>query len=198
MSLKTRLNGDTRRKSKAQGLLEFALILPILLMVIFAIIDLGWIAFNFSQLYNAAREATRYGSVPGFPPAGGQYQYLDCPAIRNRLVTQAGFSGIKANWTDIHIYYDDGRPASGSVAASGANPAEVVGTCDSAFAQNASYVPQSPSQPHPRNVKNGDRIVIAVDAHVPLLTPFFKAMIQGGVAISFTSARSVFPDGILN
>src|SRR5439155_17951438 len=99
MNLKTRLQGNTRRKSKAQGLLEFALILPILLMVLFGIIDMGWIAFNFSQVYNATREATRYGSVPGFPPTGGQYQYLDCAAIRNRLVAQAGFSGIKPIWT---------------------------------------------------------------------------------------------------
>ena len=62
MSLQHRL----RSKSKAQGMVEFALITPILLLLLFGVIDFGWMVFNYSQLYNALREGVRYGSVPGF------------------------------------------------------------------------------------------------------------------------------------
>src|SRR5262245_23877242 len=97
------------KKRNAQGLVEFALVLPILLLVLFGIIDMGWIAFNFSQLYNGVREGVRYGSVKGFNPA--VTQYTDCAGIRAALVRQAGFSGIQATTTQIDITYDDGRDA---------------------------------------------------------------------------------------
>jgi hypothetical protein len=197
MNAMTHFRRHTRKKLTAQGLLEFALILPILLLLMFGIIDLGWMAFNFSQLYNATRESARFGSVPGFPPVGGQFQYLDCAGIRNRLVKQAGFSGIQANWTQIKLYYDDGRPTDGSaVVASGTNAAEVVGTCDGAFAQNSAYRPEGAVANAPRNVANGDRITVVVDVWVPFLTPFIKSLAPQGVWMSFTVARSVFPGGL--
>src|SRR5579871_5628665 len=95
------------RKANAQGMVEFALMLPILLLVLFGIIDMGWIAFNFSQLYNGVREGVRYGSVYGFPSSGQQPQYLQCDTIRSNLMAQAGFSGITAS--NITVEYDDGR-----------------------------------------------------------------------------------------
>src|SRR5258708_12517747 len=95
-----------RTKRNAQGLVEFALILPILLLVLFGIIDMGWIAFNFSQLYNGLREGTRYGSVVGF---GATAQYADCVQIRKTIADLAGFSAVRAcpNPTNISIWYDD-------------------------------------------------------------------------------------------
>src|SRR4051812_44835704 len=93
----------TRRKASAQGLVEFALVSPILLILLFGIIDFGWITFNFSQINNAFREGVRFGSVNG----GTIPQYRDCASIRDRVVAYAGFSGLQTS--DITIYYDDGR-----------------------------------------------------------------------------------------
>src|SRR5437763_9636722 len=104
MSSRSYRKSCTPKKANAQGLVEFALILPLLLLVLFALIDMGWIAFNFSQLYNGVREGVRFGSVVGF---SAKPQYLDCDAIRGTLIAQAGFSGIKAS--EITIEYDDGR-----------------------------------------------------------------------------------------
>jgi Flp pilus assembly protein TadG len=42
---------------------EFALVLPFLLMIIFLIIDLGFLVYNKAVITNASREAARRSSV---------------------------------------------------------------------------------------------------------------------------------------
>src|SRR5258708_37892524 len=138
MAIMANVNQTTKltRKRNAQGMVEFALILPILLLVIFGIVDMGWIAFNTSQLFNGVREGVRYGSVTGFTATK---QYLDCSGIRNAIVAQAGFSGIKATSTYIDIIYDDGRPSTDTPLL----PAGKGGDCKgSAYAPNSGYVSQ--------------------------------------------------------
>jgi len=93
----------SRKKPNAQGLVEFALIAPILLLVLFGIIDFGWMVFNFSQLDNGMRESARYGSVIGL---GGTNQMKDCAGIYNKLVQLAGYARI--NQTKVHIWFDYG------------------------------------------------------------------------------------------
>jgi uncharacterized repeat protein (TIGR01451 family) len=51
------------RRSQGQGLVEFALILPALLLVMLGIIEFGYILTVYSGLFNAAREGARYGVV---------------------------------------------------------------------------------------------------------------------------------------
>lgn len=46
-----------------QSLVEFALVLPILLLLICAIIDFGWLYYNQITLNNAAREGARYAVI---------------------------------------------------------------------------------------------------------------------------------------
>lgn len=59
--------GDDRAmkdtKSKGQSLAEFALILPMFLLVVMGIFDLGRGIFIYSAVHNAAREGARYGAV---------------------------------------------------------------------------------------------------------------------------------------
>lgn len=62
----------TRRRDRGQGLVEFALVLPIFLLVLFGIIDLGRYVYVANAFNQAAREAARYGSVE-------QWSYA-CPA----------------------------------------------------------------------------------------------------------------------
>lgn len=51
------------KKEKGQAMLEFALILPILLILVCGIIDFGWLFYNQSELNNCAREGARYAIV---------------------------------------------------------------------------------------------------------------------------------------
>jgi Flp pilus assembly protein TadG len=46
-----------------QGLVEFAILLPILVLFIMLIFDLGRAAYLYSAIHNAAREGARYASI---------------------------------------------------------------------------------------------------------------------------------------
>jgi len=185
-------------KKNGQGLVEFALILPVLLLLLFGIIDFGWMIFNYSQLYNAMREATRYGSVVGFVP--GQSQMTNCPEIRNQIVRNAGFSGVKATTSYINIWYDDGRAVPSNEL--GADQSSVVGDCngDAFNAHSATYVCLSaaacPDRGTPANVMNGDRITIDVNVTVQFLTPFIRMFAPQGVTMHLRNTRSIFPEGL--
>lgn len=53
----------SRPQSRGQALVEFALILPLFIMVLMGVIVLGIIVFYNQQLTNAAREAARFAAV---------------------------------------------------------------------------------------------------------------------------------------
>jgi len=51
------------KSEKGQAMVEFALVLPILILLLCAIMDFGWIFFQKILVTNAAREAARYSAV---------------------------------------------------------------------------------------------------------------------------------------
>jgi Flp pilus assembly protein TadG len=59
-------------RSRGQALVEFALVFPIFMLVLFGIIDVGRYVYVSNSLNEASREGARYGSVE-------QWQY-SCPA----------------------------------------------------------------------------------------------------------------------
>ena len=68
-------------RTKAQTMVEFALILPILLMIIYGLLEVGRLIFIYSTVVSASREAARYGSATGL--VSGTEQYKNCPGIRD-------------------------------------------------------------------------------------------------------------------
>ncbi len=52
-----------RSESRGQGIVEFALVIPIVLALIFGVLELGWLVFNNHTLSNATREGARYAMV---------------------------------------------------------------------------------------------------------------------------------------
>ena len=61
---------DHNGKERAQGLVEFALVLPILLVLMMGLIEFGRLLFIYSAAATASREAVRYGSAAGENPGG--------------------------------------------------------------------------------------------------------------------------------
>ncbi len=53
----------TRNGEDGQAMVEFALILPIFLLILCGIIDFGWLFYNQLSLNNACREGARYAVV---------------------------------------------------------------------------------------------------------------------------------------
>jgi Flp pilus assembly protein TadG len=67
--------------SKAQTMVEFALVLPILLMLIYGVIEVGRLAFIYSTIATASREAARYGSASGAINTTTK-RFADCAGMR--------------------------------------------------------------------------------------------------------------------
>ena len=57
------INRLRRRRGRGQALVEFALVIPIFLLLIFGLVDLGRAVFANNSLAEAARDGARYGSV---------------------------------------------------------------------------------------------------------------------------------------
>src|SRR6266700_6705882 len=55
----------SRRDDTGQGLVEFALVIPIFLVMLFGVVDFGRVIWARNSLENAAREGARYAIVHG-------------------------------------------------------------------------------------------------------------------------------------
>lgn len=104
----------SKRSHRAQALVEFALALPILLLVVYGLLEAGRVIFTIAAVANAAREAARYASATGVKSSGSTVlHYQDCTGIR----TAAKRTGFLLNLQDsqILIYWDgpDRTAASG-------------------------------------------------------------------------------------
>jgi Flp pilus assembly protein TadG len=92
------------KKEGAQGMVEFALVLPILLLVVLGIIEFGRLLFIYSSVTSASREAARYGAAAG--QVGSGYRFDDCDGIRAAAKRIGSFAGVTD--ANIQIHYDDG------------------------------------------------------------------------------------------
>jgi hypothetical protein len=95
---------------RGQGLVEFALVLPALLLVVVSIIDFGRLMITISSVASATRDAARYGASVG-ANASGTAHYQDCTGIRETVHQKSLFLEL-----DILIEYDaDGPGANASI-----------------------------------------------------------------------------------
>jgi Flp pilus assembly protein TadG len=96
---------SNNEKDRAQGMVEFALVLPILLLLMFGIIEFGRLLFMYVSVSSASREAARYGAAVG-DVGGGTLRYQDCDGIVAAASRVGVLAGISA--ADVVIQYDDG------------------------------------------------------------------------------------------
>ncbi len=125
------------------------LVLPILLMLLYGIIEVGRLIFIFASVANASRQAARYGSASGEINDTAFYQ--DCDGIR----VVANQSAFILTFDEINITYDRGiNPDGTSIPIEGVDPD-----------------PKKDSCPIEVPVRNGDRIIVLVSAtYEPILT----------------------------
>ncbi|MBN1537340.1 MAG: pilus assembly protein [Anaerolineales bacterium] len=93
------------RKEIGQGFVEFALIFPLLFLLVLGVIEFGRLLFIYSAVATASREAARYGSAGGDNGAG-TLRYLDCAGMRVAAKRMANLAGVTDG--DITIEYDSG------------------------------------------------------------------------------------------
>ena len=62
---------------RGNALVEFALVLPLLLLIFAGIVDFGFLFQRYEVITNAAREGARIGVLPGYEVADVQQRVLD-------------------------------------------------------------------------------------------------------------------------
>jgi hypothetical protein len=92
-----------QKKSRAQAMVEFALALPLLLLLLYGVLETGRLVFIYASTVTAARQAVRYGSATGMGPNGVPY-YQDCTGIES-AAQNVGFIN---DFQNIAINYDGG------------------------------------------------------------------------------------------
>jgi uncharacterized repeat protein (TIGR01451 family) len=93
------------QKSRAQTMVEFALALPILLTLLYGVLETGRLLFIYASTVTAARQAVRYGSTSGISP-NGPFYYQDCAGIK-AAAQNVGFIN-RFEEDAIEIWYDTG------------------------------------------------------------------------------------------
>jgi Flp pilus assembly protein TadG len=90
-----------KKSTKGQGMVEFALAFPILLMVMIGIFESGRLLLIYTTSVSASRAAARYGTAMGDEDSG--FHYLDCDGMRARAINIGVLSGLEP--ADISISY---------------------------------------------------------------------------------------------
>ena len=62
--------GDKNRLQRGQDLVEYALVFPIMLLILMSILDLGRVVYVYSSLHNSVRDGARYGIINPTDAAG--------------------------------------------------------------------------------------------------------------------------------
>ena len=104
------------RRERGQALVEFALVVPIFLVLTFGIVDFGWALKSWITVTNASREGARMGAVHAFAGSVGE-----CDVVPESE-TEPGVGGMptiaaRTCGTAAALDHD-----SASVAVSGADP----------------------------------------------------------------------------
>jgi uncharacterized membrane protein len=87
---------------KGAALVECALTLPVLLLLLVVLLDLGLVVREHQVLQNAAREGARIAALPDNPAAGGDPSAM-AQAVRQRVIAYLGSENIYVADSDITI-----------------------------------------------------------------------------------------------
>lgn len=165
---------------KGQGAVEFALVLPVLLLLVLGLIETGRLIFYYSAVTNAAREAARYGSATGINERGN-FRFEDCEEIINTAV-QVGFLG-SVQPENVNVTYDSGPGT------------PVLGGCPSNTDGNT-------TQPPNTQVQTGTRIVVRIespfDTMIPGLLPFEDMAIRSESSRTIIRSVNILSTGVVN
>ena len=134
-----------KQKTRAQAMVEFALVIPVLLTLIYGLLETGRLLFIYASTITAARQAARYGSATGLTSDGVTYYYEDCTGI----VTAANRVGFINTFDAVTVSYDGGFNTDGTLIHLGDSSPNTD-------------TPTDPDCGEYTEANNGDRIVVKV------------------------------------
>ena len=100
------------RGEEGQDIVEFALVLPILMIVLFGIIDFGWIFYSTAMVGNAAREGARFAvmNYEGSVSTPGDLTTLTNQVELNVQTSLPAY--LKNSFSALDVQVDEGITAS--------------------------------------------------------------------------------------
>ncbi len=159
-----------------QGLVEFALILPVLLLFMLGIMEFGRLLFIYTEVSNAARETLRAAAATihrGNDANRGQVTAVECNVILNRAYGTL----VLTPRTQVTITVEYVRPDPES------RSSTLLGRCSSDPAQS-----QLPTQVLVLN----DQVYVEVRSQVSAVTPIIRPFVSN-LPLRFAGMRSVIP-----
>ena len=159
-----------RGDDRGASLVEFALVAPLLFLLLFGVIEFARLGHGFTTVWTAAREGARYATTVGDNDSDGLPNYLDCAAITEAALSKV--VGMSLATSDVSITFSD---LSGTA----------VADCDP-----ASPLP-APSPSGSTNIDNGFGVQVEVDATFNAIVPLLSSFLDG-IELTSSQNRSVF------
>jgi hypothetical protein len=165
-----RKNTRISSEQSGQGMVEFALAAPLLLLLLFGILEVGRMVFTYSSVVNASREAVRYGSATGYVDTGNPgdpVRYRDCAGIIDAAKNVDFGAGIVA--TDVEIYYFDPSGLPIGTCPNGSHGDRINdgrADCSWAGTDNGSLPSAVPT-----TIQTGSRILVCTTGHWASIVP---------------------------
>lgn len=161
-------SGVDRRVPNENGatLVEFAVVAPLLFLLLFGVIEFGRAVVTYTAVNTAAREGARYAATVGdSSTTPGTLHYFDCDGIVEAALAKSVLGGFDPD--DITITYDSG-PETASIA-----------DCEGG------------NQPTVDNVPTGSRIVVRVSTQFESPIPIISNIL-GTLDVEAQQARTLF------
>ena len=154
--------GRSADRSRGQALVEFALIVPIFLLLLFALVDFGRVVYAQQTITQDAREGARAGLVASLDATINQATYT-------KIRTAAKQMAPGVNLTDADIKGHTGACTT---------------TVSDTAASGYCFFPDGVTCSDPANPP---RVWVTIAVTVPLLTPIMSNLMGGSITPSATS-----------
>jgi Flp pilus assembly protein TadG len=87
------------------SLVEFAVVAPLLFLLLFGVIEFARVGHGFNTVWTAAREGARYATTVGDDDSDGLPNYLDCDSIEEAALAKV--VGMSLDASAVAITYRD-------------------------------------------------------------------------------------------
>ena len=163
-----------RRRSRGQGVVEFAFILPLLLVLTLGMVDFARVFSAYISLTNAVREGALYGSLISYTQWCATGGAVPCPA---------GTSAANKDTDPNNIAY---RISTDAVSMTAAEIVMAVPQCTTST--TASFATSSACSIASANYQY---VKVSASYAVPLLTPVLSSFFGGAVDISASTVARI-------
>lgn len=152
------------------SLVEFAVVAPLLFLLLFGIIEFARVGHGFNTVWTAAREGARYATTVGDDDSDGLPNYLDCASIEEAALAKVVGMSLDTGAVDIVFSNLTGTP---------------VADCNP-----ASPLP-FPSPTGATDIDNGFTIEVEVSGTFNAIVPVISTFLDG-IDLTSSQTRSIF------